>query len=99
MIHVLKIALKRGLSSQSQGLDDGSIALHIVVLDVVQEPSAPTDHHQQASSGVMVFFVYLEMFRQVRNAVGEKSDLNLRGAGVALMFFKTIDEFLFIFGC
>ena len=99
MAHDLNVCLRFRLSSQAQGLNDGSIPFHVIVFDIIQESATPAHHHQQTSSGVMVFFVDLEMLRQIGDAMRQQSDLHFRGAGVAFVRFETVDEFFFIFGC
>ena len=66
------------LSSEAQGFDDGPVAFDVVVLNIVQEPAAPSDHHQEPSTGVVILFMGFQVFGQVCNPVGEKSYLNLR---------------------
>jgi hypothetical protein len=101
MAHDLNVYLylKLRLSSQAKGLDDGSIPFHVIMFDIIQESSTPAYHHQQTSSGVMVFFVDLEMLRQISDAMRQQPDLYFRGAGVAFVRFETVDEFFLIFGC
>jgi hypothetical protein len=67
-----------GLPSQSQGFDNGPVALNILVFDIIQESAALADQHQQSSSGMVIFSVNLEVFRQIRNAVRNEADLHFR---------------------
>jgi hypothetical protein len=62
--------------------DDGSVALYVVLLDIVQEIPSPTDQHQQPSSAVVIFLVHLEVLGEVLDAFGEERNLYLWGAGV-----------------
>jgi hypothetical protein len=66
------------LPSQSQGFDNRPVALNILVFDIIQESAALADQHQQSSSGMVIFGMNLEVFRQIRNAVRNKADLHFR---------------------
>jgi hypothetical protein len=87
-----------GLPSQAQGFDNGPVALNILVFDIIQESAAPADQHQQPSSGMVIFGVNLEVFRQIGNTVSNEADLHFRGAGVAFMKFILVDELFLVFG-
>jgi hypothetical protein len=58
-----------GLSSQSQGFDNSAIPLNILVFDIIQQPAASADQHQQSSSGMVIFGMHFEVFRKIGNAV------------------------------
>jgi len=45
----------------------------------------------------MILFVDLQMLRQVRNTLRQKSDLYLRRTSVGFVQFEPIDQILFIF--
>jgi len=47
------------LSFQTESIDNGPIAIDIFVFDIIQQPAASADKHQQSSAGVMIFCVNL----------------------------------------
>ena len=53
------------LASEAQGFDDASVTLDVVVFDIVQESSAPADHHQKPPAGMMILFVGFQVLGQV----------------------------------
>jgi hypothetical protein len=83
---------------QAKRLDNGSVAINVFEFDIVQEPAAPADEHQQSATGVMIFLVSLQMFRQVFNAIGEQADLDLRGSRIGFMHLEFCDHLFFVLG-
>jgi hypothetical protein len=59
------------LSAQAQILQNGPIALHIVVFDIIQQPAPPTDQHQKSPTGVVVLFMEFQMFGQILNPMSQ----------------------------
>src|SRR5258706_256293 len=64
-------------------------------LEVVQEPAAAADQHQEAAAGVMVLRVRLEMFCQVADAFAENRDLHFWGTGIAIVSLVGANQFGF----
>src|SRR5262245_35029607 len=85
------------LPPEAQLLDQGSIPLEILALQVVQEPAAASDELEQAAPRVMVLRVRAEMLRQLVDARGQQCDLHLRRAGVGLTLAVLADDLLFCF--
>ena len=73
------------LLAQVQLLDDGTVACDIGLLEVTEEVTSVTNHLQHAAAAVMVLVVGLEVLGQSVDAMGKNRNLNLRGAGVALV--------------
>src|SRR5699024_1363713 len=71
-------------ATQSERGDQRAVAVDVDLTQVLQQPAALTDQ-QQASSGVVVLLVVLEMLGEPLDALREQRDLNFRGAGVALV--------------
>jgi hypothetical protein len=65
------------LPPQSKRLNDGSVTLNVLALDVIEQSSALSDQHQKAPSGMVVFFVNFQVFGQIPDTVCEQPDLNL----------------------
>jgi hypothetical protein len=64
--------------SNSKPLDNPSVSLDILFLEIVEEAPTLTDQHQQSSARVMVFRVNLEMLGQVADPLAQNGDLYLR---------------------
>src|SRR5699024_1653923 len=72
-------------ATQSERGDQRAVALDVDLAQVFQQPAALADQQQQASPGVVVLLVVLEMLGEPLDALREQRDLNFRGAGVALV--------------
>ena len=79
-------------------MDQSSVSFQISFLQVVQHVSSLTYHLQQTSSGVMVLLVFLQMFVQVVDSVGQNCDLNFGGTGVAFVGSVLLHNSGFLFG-
>lgn len=71
-----------GLSTQPQLCNQGSVALHVLFLEVPKVSPTLTDHHEQTPPTVMILLVDLQVFSEVIDALCQQRDLNLRRAGV-----------------
>ena len=86
------------LLSDVQFRDDGTVALNVDLLQVVEQVSSVTDHLEQTSAAVVVLVVGLQVLGQVVDTVGQKCDLHLRRAGVTLVDGIGFDDrLLFVF--
>ena len=72
--------------------DDGAVALDVVLRHIVQQTAALADHLEQAHTAVIVLLVHLQVLGELIDALGEDGDLDLRGAGVALMGLVLLDD-------
>jgi hypothetical protein len=62
----------------------------------VAQELPPVSHlFEEAPAGRKIFFVRLEVFGQLFNLFGQKSDLHFRGARVSRVDFKLLNNFLF----
>jgi hypothetical protein len=68
-----------------QLLDDAPVSFHILFLHVIEKTTTLTDQFQESPPGMMVFFVRLEVLRQILDARRQQGNLNLRGARVVLV--------------
>jgi hypothetical protein len=85
------------LAPQTKGFDDGTVALNIVAFNIIEQPSTLTHQHQKSPPGVVIFLVNLQMLGQVRDSMGQKTDLNLRRTGIAIVLLVFFDELFFGF--
>lgn len=61
-------------------LDECAVLFDVALLDVLQEAATLTNELHQATTGVIVLLVGLQMLGKIANALGEDSDLDLGGA-------------------
>jgi len=57
------------LFADSELGNNGLIPFRVVLLQVVEQTSAPADHHEKSAARAVVFLVRLEVFRQLTNAL------------------------------
>ncbi len=93
-----KPPLKTRLLAQAQFFDERAVTLDVLALQVVEQVATLADELEQATAGVEVLLVLLEVTGQSFNAGGEKGHLNFRGAGVAFVFGVSFDNGLFLSG-
>jgi hypothetical protein len=93
----LPLAVLPELFSQSQALDDRTITLQILLLQVVQKPSALADEFQKPPAGMVVLFMLLEMIGQVRNPSAQQSHLNFRRTRIGYMQLEFTDNAFSLF--
>lgn len=75
------------------------IFVDISTFEIIQKLTSARDHYEQASTGMMIFFVCFEMLGQLRNALREQRDLHLRRTSVRAVRFVIANYFLFNFFC
>ena len=78
--------------ANAEALDEATVLLDVLLLDVGQEATTLTNEHQQATTGVVVVLVELDVLGQALDALGQKRDLHLRGTGVVLVLAVLLDE-------
>ena len=72
------------LLAQAEPFDQLAISLGIPVFQVVEELAAAADHLQQATAGVMILAMFLEVAGQAVDARGQERDLDFGRPRVAL---------------
>ena len=80
------------LLTDTQLGDQGTIALDVLLHEIIEQAAALTDHLVQAAAGVVVLRVLLEVLGELSDALGEDSDLNLRRTGVAFVGAVGFDD-------
>ena len=87
------------LFTKSELLDNRSVAVDVYLLEIAEKAASLTDHLQQTSAAVVVFFVLLQMLGERVDPCGEDRDLYLGGACVALVDRVLLNNaLLFFFG-
>ena len=71
------------------------ILINITTLEIIKQFPTTRDHDKQATPGVVVLFVNLEMLGQFVDALREQRDLHLRRTGVRPVRF-VICKYLFL---
>lgn len=84
------------LLTDAQLGDQGTIALDILLLQIVQQAAALTDHLQQTTVGVLVLGVGAHVLGEDVDALGEDGDLDLGGTGVGLVGTVGLDHGRFL---
>src|SRR5262249_16830028 len=70
------------LFADSKFLDDVFVTFGIVLLQIVQQATPLADHHQQTPPGGMVFFMVLEVLRQLADPLAQDCNLYFRATGI-----------------
>jgi hypothetical protein len=76
---------KKGSVAKLELLSDRLITRHVRMMEIIQQSAALSDHDQQSAAGAVVFDIFLQMFGQMVDALGQKSDLHVSGPCVALV--------------
>ena len=79
------------LLSDAELGDAGSVALNVLLGQVVQKVAALTDHLQQAEAAVIVLVMDLQVLGELIDALGENGDLDLGRARVRLVGAVCLD--------
>src|SRR3954447_9830064 len=82
------------LAAETESLDQRAVALHVLLLQVAQQPTTAADELEQSTLGVEVVLVDLHVFGQVTDAPAEQRDLDLGRAGVAVGGGVVVDDLL-----
>src|SRR5687768_78938 len=90
----LPLSSIEALPPEAELLDEGAIALEVVLLHVVEEPPPPADELQEPAPGVVVLRVRAQVLGEVVDPTRQHRDLNLRGAGVRLVPAVLPDQLL-----
>src|SRR5437867_11499342 len=82
--------------ADSELVDERAVALGVLVLEVLEQPSALADQHQEATPRVVVLGVLLEVIGETVDPLRQERDLDLRRPGVALMDAELVDQALLL---
>src|SRR5215218_7986082 len=99
--HGRESAVDRGadahcLFADAEAADQLRVARRILRLQVIEQPAALADEHQQSTAGVVVLRVGLEMLGQVIDTLAENRNLHLGRPGVALVRLVVPDDLGFL---
>lgn len=85
------------LLSEIEASDHVLISLGIRAEEVIEESTSAADQHQQTSTTGMIFFVRLEVLRELCNAMGENGDLHLGRPSILVGETELLNELSFTF--
>jgi hypothetical protein len=72
--HTEPVAL---LFADAELRNNGLIPFRVVLLQVIEQATAPAHHHEKSAARAVIFLVRFEVFRQLANALTQQRDLNL----------------------
>src|SRR5919106_4140532 len=84
------------LSAQAEALDQRPVLVDVRPLHVFEQAAAPPDHPQEATTGVVVFLVDLEVLGELVDALRQQGDLNVGGTGVRVVPAEVFDDLLLV---
>lgn len=73
-------------------LDQSAIAPHVVPAQVVEQPSPLPDQEEEATAGVMILLIHLEVLGELLDPLREDGDLDLRRTCVSLVELVLADD-------
>src|SRR5690606_15672934 len=85
-----------GSVTQAEFGDEGTIAIEVATLDVVEEPPPGTDHLEQSATRVMILRVRLEVVGERVDPRGEQGHLDLGRTGVGSVGAMLLDDGLLV---
>jgi hypothetical protein len=65
------------LTAQAEAANEATVTLDVVVLHIREKATTATDEAHEATTGVVITLVSLEVIGQIVDATGQKSDLDL----------------------
>ena len=89
-------AVLRRLLTQAESLDDGTIAVDVATLEVVEQGATLTYEASKSTFGAVVLAVLLHVLGQVLNAIGEQSDLAFCATCVGLALAVLTKDLFFL---
>lgn len=85
------------LLSEAELLDDGTVTVDVLLLEIVQKITTLTDHFEKAATGVVIIVVGLQVLGEVGNSLCENGDLYLGRTCVTLVHSVGLDDLCFYF--
>jgi hypothetical protein len=86
------------LFTQTEFLNDRTIAVDVFLHQVVEKVAAMTDHFEQATTGVVVFLMLFQVLGQVVDAASQNRDLDFGRTRVTLVGGVLLHNFGFFVG-
>ena len=84
------------LLTKTEGLDNSTITIDVVIVEVLQQLAALTYEHGQRTGCVVILVILLQVLCQMRDAIAEESDLSLSRTSVLCVLAILAEDFLFL---
>lgn len=84
------------LLSQTKALNDRTVTIDVLLLQIAEEFLSLANHHVQTSSGMVILGVCLQMLGELLDSGGQNRDLHLCGTGVAFVYSIILDDLLLL---
>src|SRR5215216_3719385 len=84
--------MRPDLLTDTEALDDLSVTVDVLALQVIEQPPALANELQQPAPRMVILAVGLEVLGQVVDAFAENRDLNFWGAGVFVVLLVVADD-------
>ena len=84
------------LVAEAKIRDDLAVPLDVGSLEIREKPAPFAYHLQEAAATVVVLTVKAKVIREVVDAFGKNRNLNLRGAGIAVMRPVLLNRWCFV---
>lgn len=81
------------LLSETELLNNGTVAVNVLLLEIIQKITTLTYHLKKTAARVVVVVVELQVLGEVGNSLGENGDLYLGRACVTLVCCVSLDDF------
>jgi hypothetical protein len=78
-------AAARPLAANTQTLNQGFVPLRISAFQVIKQPASARNHRKKPAPAVVIFFVRLEMLRQLQNLLTQDRYLYLWRTSIRLV--------------
>src|SRR5450755_2344162 len=86
------------LTAKSKALDEFLVAPFVLALEVIQQAPPLANHHQQATTGMEILLVGLEVVGKAFDTLGKQRHLDFRRTGIALAGAVFLDQRLLALG-
>ena len=80
------------LLSNPQAIDQASVSLEIVFLEIIEKPSPLPHKLKEAPAGVVILHMNLEVPRKMIDTLTQKGHLYLRRPSIALVEFELLNN-------
>jgi len=82
--------------TQTERLDDGTVAIDIVDVEILQEFAATTYHLGERTGRGIVLVVLLQVLREVLDTIGKQCNLALCAAGIGSTLAILVENLLLL---
>src|SRR5580704_17697103 len=87
-----KFLKESALLPQAESFHNPAVAIRVATVQIVQQPTALVDHHDQPATRCVVLRVALEVVRKVADALAQQCDLHFRGTCIFCVYTELLDH-------